>query len=143
MSALITNHQGFKNYASEALAVTLLVYALCQAYFELTTTLQASMIFLSSFFYIFTRICKMKRWHKNSEIGTGIEKHFADVQAVNNYILILGLAIYLLFANAIPLILANIVLLFLSHFHFVLIFFAHKDQDKTPVNFYSSGKFLH
>lgn len=137
MSALITKHHGISIYVSEGLAVLLLGFALLRVCTQSTTVWQTSFVIISFFLYLFIRVCKMKRWHKQAPRGAGIEKHFADVHIVSNYILLFGLGTFLLLAHVWPLLIATGLLFFCIHFHLVLLALARRDRDPTPINFYS------
>jgi hypothetical protein len=91
--------------------------------------------------YAFIRFCASVRWYKDVPRYSGIELQFKKALVPTGYIMAITFALYLVFAWLGFLIIGAFLLAVVAHVDVILLYFHFRDSDKTPVNFYSSGRF--
>lgn len=92
--------------------------------------------------YAFVRFCASRRWYSDAPKYSGIELQFLKALIPCGYILFIAHVWAIAFPSAVPFVVSGLLIAFLAHVNVILIYFHFKDKDKTPVNFYSSRKFL-
>jgi len=92
--------------------------------------------------YAFIRFCAMVRWYKGVPRYFGIELQFKKALVPTAYTMTIVFALYLVFGWLGFLVIGAFLLLVVAHVDVILLYFHSRDRDPTPVNFYSSGKFL-
>lgn len=92
--------------------------------------------------YAFIRFCATVRWYKGATRYAGIELQFKKALVPTAYIMTVVFALYLVFGWLGFLIAGAFLLAVIAHVDVILLYFHFRDRDPTPVNLYSSGKFL-
>ncbi len=104
---------------------------------------------LASALFIFA--CDLIRWYPLSERTEGprqkigIEVHFLKARVPTSYILAITSAIALLqipYVSVGSVFLANLMMLAVAPVNGILLWFHRKDDDATPMNFFSLNKYL-
>ncbi|MBI4212571.1 MAG: hypothetical protein HY540_08040 [Deltaproteobacteria bacterium] len=93
--------------------------------------------------YGFIRTCTLHRWYKAETRRVGIEVHFANVTIGTAYALTIFLGAFVITAQPIFIFLGMLPLGLFVYVSATLIHYHRTDNDPTPINFYSSGQFLH
>lgn len=92
--------------------------------------------------YAFIRICASVRWYKDIPRYSGIELQFKKALVPTSYIMAIACGASLLWPTAAVLAAAALLLAVIAHVNVILIYFHIRDHSRTPINFYSSGRFL-
>jgi len=92
--------------------------------------------------YAFIRFCATVRWYKDVPRYSGIELQFKKALVPTGYIMTITFALYLVFGWLGFLIAGAFLLAVVAHVDVILLYFHFRDKDPTPVNLYSSGRFL-
>lgn len=127
---------------AEACGFVLMFFALVRCYRLDRGVMSIALISLSILLYAFIRYCTIKRWYKDVPPFSGIELQFRKALVPTGYTMAICAAWYLLFPSIIPLIIAAAFIIVIAHVNIILLYFHLRDKDKTPVNHYSSGRFL-
>jgi len=92
--------------------------------------------------HIFFRVCDSISWYPNEGRQLGIEVHFKKALVPSSYALALT-AWTCLFGFQLPLlILANLVLFFMTMVNIIQIWFHFHDKEDLPVNYFTSNRHL-
>ncbi len=126
----------------EACGVVLMLFASVRCYSTGRGFISCILISLSIIIYAFIRYCTTKRWYKDVPPCSGIELQFRKALVPTGYTMSICAAWYLLLPSIIPLIISATFLIVIAHVNIILLYFHYRDEDETPVNHYSSGKFL-
>jgi hypothetical protein len=92
--------------------------------------------------YAFIRFCATVRWYKDVPRYSGIELQFKKALVPTGYTMAICLALYLISGWLVFLAICALFLAVVAHVDVILLYFHFRDRDPTPVNFYSSGKFI-
>jgi len=92
--------------------------------------------------YAFIRFCASVRWYKGVPRYFGIELQFKKALVPTAYTMTIAFALYTVLGWLGFLLAGAFLLAVVAHVDVILLYFHFRDPDKTPVNFYSSGKFL-
>ncbi len=92
--------------------------------------------------YAFIRVCATVRWYEGLPRDSGIELQFRKALVPTGYAMTICLSLYLVFGWIGFLALCLFLLAAVAHVDVILLYFHFRDRDETPVNFYSSGRFL-
>jgi len=92
--------------------------------------------------YAFIRLSATVRWYEGVPRYSGIELQFKKALVPTGYAMTICLSLYLVFGWVGFLVLCLFLLVVVAHVDVILLYFHFRDSDGTPVNFYSSGRFL-
>ena len=92
--------------------------------------------------YALIRLCATIRWYKGIPRYFGIELQFKKALVPTGYAMTICLVLYLSTGWIVWLVICTALLTVVGHVNVILLYFHFRDHDPTPVNFYSSGRFL-
>ena len=101
-----------------------------------------ALIAIVALLYVFIRCCTSIRWYRGVPRYSGIELQFKKAMVPTAYAMALMGTWLVVAPSTIPLVILALALAVVAHVNVILIRFHLRDLDKTPVNFYSSGRFL-
>jgi hypothetical protein len=126
----------------EGVGVVLVPFALTRCAMVREGTSHYALIAAILVIYAFIRLCATARWYRDVPRCSGIELQFRKALVPTGYAMTICLSLYLVFGWLGFLVLCAFLLVVVAHVDCILLYFHHRDRDPTPVNFYSSGKFL-
>lgn len=126
----------------EVLGLFLLGGSLGISFGGTTTACQDILLGIITMMTLFIWGCALKRWYPGSSRHEGIGKHFTNIVVALGYILTFSLGCFLLTKHALALIIGFFPVAFITYVNAMLLWLHAKDDDTTPVNFYSAGKYL-
>lgn len=142
MIALLFNRHSTSVKVMEGVGVVLLPFALIRCRMTDAGIWHYALIAAIMLIYAFIRFCATVRWYKGVPRYSGIELQFKKALVPTGYTMAISFALYLIFGWLAFLIACAFVLAVVAHVNIILIYFHYRDPDRTPVNHYSSGRFL-
>lgn len=95
--------------------------------------------------HVFIRICERIRWYSNEPRGAGIEVHFQRSVVPASFILAVVSSLLFLKISVLSyslVLIADIILFFISLVNGIQIYFHSQDRDSLPINYFSRNKYL-
>jgi hypothetical protein len=92
--------------------------------------------------YLFIRACASVRWYRGAPRYSGVELQFKKALVPTSYAMAISELLYLALSLPAILVVAAALILVVAHVNVILVYFHRRDHDPTPVNYYSSGRFL-
>ncbi|MFA4873992.1 MAG: hypothetical protein WC956_00890 [bacterium] len=128
--------------AMEIAGALLLSLAALRSILMGTSVAQGILLSVVAALYAFIRLCTSVRWYRDAPRYSGIELQFRKAIVPTSYVMAIFLAWFAASPSAAPLAIAAFMLAVVAHVNVILLYLRSRDNDRTPVNFYSSGAFL-
>lgn len=126
----------------EAIGVALMIFVSLRIFSTCGHSLTKILLVLVLMEYAFLRTCAGIRWYRNSARFSGIELQFKKALVPTSYILSVAGFCLLVGPSVVVLSFSFVLISVVAHVNVILIYFHIKDDDQTPSNFFSSGRFL-
>jgi len=136
----------FNRFSKTVLLMEIAGFSLMAIDFALTARRGPSpslvLILMVLLLYAFIRYCASRRWYKGVPRYSGIELQFKKAMVPTSYTMALTGLLFLAWPSAIWPGIALLFLAVVAHVNVILLYLRNKDTDPTPVNYFTSGKFL-